>query len=284
MANVLITDRELANMRFSLTLTLPQRQALVRNAYVETEFKTRMKEMGRREKTIQVGLRTVDEINDYLDDLRYDVSDDDKELLAQIEAKMDEIAVIARAKADKITAKKIRACDPATPVLVYEFKISFRRELQIWRRIQVHDCTLDYLHKYIAAAFNLRDDVVYEFVIKKASYGTGSIQVLTEWDEVEEQDDDDEVELSQLLTNPAKPAKWVYKYDSDDSLAFQVLFEKTLSYDPKCVYPRCIVGSRAGSLNDVFFSGEIPKMVSAGRAQIEALDAVAATERMRTVL
>lgn len=127
----------------------------------------------------------------------------------------------------------------------YQFKISLDNvKPPIWRRIQIHDCTLNDLHYYIQDAMGWEDAHLHEFQIKGVRYI-----------DVERMDggfggeafDTFEALISDILPTrkSKKPFTFRYEYDFGDSWKHTIEFEGAISPDPNVTYPRCTAGQRA---------------------------------------
>ena len=127
---------------------------------------------------------------------------------------------------------------------IYQFKITLLgSKPPIWRRIQVHDCTLDKLHEYIQTAMGWTNSHLHQFDVKGKRYGDPSL--LGDGFEDVECVDSTKTLLSELLPEPDKRFAFKYEYDFGDDWQHEVLFEGSPSVDPKAKYPLCLEGKRA---------------------------------------
>ncbi len=140
-------------------------------------------------------------------------------------------------------AEQPRRRRPAKTDRLFQFKITLLDiKPAIWRRIQIHDCTLPDLHEYIQAAFGWWNYHLHLFEIGKTTYMEPDPDG-DDWGI--EFEDERGVLLSKLLPKSAKRTEWVYEYDFGDSWQHEVLFEGFSPADPKARYPVCLEGARA---------------------------------------
>lgn len=182
--------------------------------------------------------------------------------------------------------------------LIYQFKITLLdSKPQIWRRIQLKDCTLDKLHEFIQTAMGWTNSHLHQFTIDEALFGD---PMLMEEDDFEAMGFEDSTEtlLSELIPKGRKPFAFSYEYDFGDSWNHKIAFEGFPNPEKGVKYPVCLEGARACPPEDVGgVSGydEFLRAISdpmheeheaflkwAGRAfDPEIFSATAATKRMR---
>ena len=140
-------------------------------------------------------------------------------------------------------AKPKAAAAPAKPDTVFRLKIVLKWiKPDIWRRVEVPDCTLEDLHWVIQLCMPWTNSHLWEFTVGKERYGMDVDDAPFAMD-----DDDSEpahkVQLSKLAADGVK--KFTYMYDFGDSWDHIITLEKPVPRDPKAKYPRCVAGARA---------------------------------------
>ncbi|MFM9068877.1 MAG: plasmid pRiA4b ORF-3 family protein [Planctomycetota bacterium] len=126
---------------------------------------------------------------------------------------------------------------------MFQFKITLLEVWPaIWRRIQIPDCNLADLHRYIQAAFGWCDNHLHQFDIDGECYSQ-SAQNDDDFDM--DCNDEADVLLSNLVPKSGRPSRWIYEYDFGDGWRHEVLFEGFPPADPTEKYPLCVEGERA---------------------------------------
>ncbi len=164
----------------------------------------------------------------------------------------------------RVTDKPAKTTKPAKPAAkpkaapakaakgdtVFRLKITLDRfKPDIWRRIEVPDCSLEDLHAIIQVCMPWESCHMWEFSVGKQRFGP----------EMEDNgfgfgfDDDGsepahEVRLSDLAAAGVKKLR--YTYDFGDTWDHTVAFEKPVARDPEAKYPRCVAGERASPPED----------------------------------
>ena len=123
----------------------------------------------------------------------------------------------------------------------------------IWRRIQVHDCTLDKLHEHIQTSMGWTNSHLHQFKIRGKRYGDPE---LLEDDEIDDFGDGPCIDstrtlISQILTPGATRQPINYEYDFGDGWDHEILFEGCTEPEPRKKYPLCLEGERACPPEDV---------------------------------
>lgn len=138
----------------------------------------------------------------------------------------------------------------ADPTTLFQFKITLAKiEPPIWRRIQVHDCTLDKLHEHIQTAMGWTNSHLHQFKINDELYGD---PMLMEEDfEERGYQDSTTTTLSAILPKTGKRLAFVYEYDFGDGWDHDIVFEGRPKAEPGRKYPLCIEGERACPPEDV---------------------------------
>lgn len=137
---------------------------------------------------------------------------------------------------------------------VYQFKITLTNSRPtIWRRIQVHDCTLDKLHEHIQTSMGWTNSHLHEFEINGARYGDP--ELLNDGFEDFECEDSTVARISEIVPKDGSRYAFQYEYDFGDGWEHEVLFEGWLRADGDVKYPLCVEGERRCPPEDV---GGIP--------------------------
>lgn len=180
---------------------------------------------------------------------------------------------------------------------LYQFKITLLGITpEIWRRIQVKDCTLDKLHEHIQTAMGWTNSHLHHFYINEERYGDS--ELLDDGFEEFEGVDSTKTRVSKILPKKNNRFVFMYEYDFGDGWAHEVLFEGCPPVDSKAKYPLCLEGERACPPEDcggVWGYGDFIKAISdkshaehkdmlewvGGRFDPEEFDPVAATKEMK---
>ncbi|HET6573426.1 MAG TPA: plasmid pRiA4b ORF-3 family protein [Fimbriiglobus sp.] len=121
---------------------------------------------------------------------------------------------------------------------VYRLKVALEYlKPQIWRRIEVPDCTLEMLHVVIQRLMPWDSSHLWCFQVGRTRYQD------EEFLDFPEDRPASEATLGQLAAAGVK--KFRYTYDFGDSWDHQVTIEKTVPREAKIKYPRCTAGARA---------------------------------------
>jgi hypothetical protein len=107
----------------------------------------------------------------------------------------------------------------------------------VWRRVEVPDCTLWELHAVIQLCMPWTDSHMWSFEVGRDE------QYSLQADRELGFRPADRVKLSQLAARDVKKIR--YTYDFGDSWDHIIVFEKPVARDPKAKYPRCVAGARA---------------------------------------
>lgn len=121
---------------------------------------------------------------------------------------------------------------------VYRLKVALEYlKPQVWRRVEVPDCTLERLHEVIQRVMPWDSSHLWCFEVGRTRY------VDREFLDFPEDRPASGATLGQLAAAGVK--KFRYTYDFGDSWDHQVAIEKTVPREPKVKYPRCTAGARA---------------------------------------
>ena len=180
---------------------------------------------------------------------------------------------------------------------VYQFKIILMGiKPEVWRRIQIQDCTLDKLHEHIQTAMGWTNSHLHQFEIKGERYGDPAL--MDDGFDGFACIDSTKTYLSRVLPGTDKRFAFRYEYDFGDSWQHKILFEGTPPVDLKAKYPLCMEGERACPPEDcggVWGYGDFLKAIRnpkheehdsmlewvGGRFDSEYFDAKEATAAMR---
>ena len=128
---------------------------------------------------------------------------------------------------------------------VYQFRITLLDTSPlIWRRVQIEDCTLDTLHRYIQAVMEWTNSHLHHFWIGGKRYGRPSLNGCS----VPKSHviDSTQIRLSDILPANGKKTRFGYEYDFGDCWEHEIQFEGIIKPDPTTQYPVCVDGERAG--------------------------------------
>jgi hypothetical protein len=121
---------------------------------------------------------------------------------------------------------------------------------EIWRRIQVKDCTLHRVHEYIQRAMGWEDCHLYRFEVAGAEYMDPDCmkeEIVAE--------DARSMCLGDVVPENGRAMEFRYVYDFGDEWAHVVRFEGCLVATPRARYPVCLEGERACPPEDVGGAG-----------------------------
>ena len=133
---------------------------------------------------------------------------------------------------------------------LYQFRISLVGLLpEIWRRIQVKECTLDRLHEHVQLAFGWWNYHLHQFQIGDITYGAPWL--LSDPVEEVEFEDSTQTRLCDIMPKSGQRFRFQYKYDFGDCWEHEILFEGCLRAEKHQRYPKCLEGRRACPPEDV---------------------------------
>ena len=144
------------------------------------------------------------------------------------------------------SSKKSKSKSTAPSDKLFQFKITLLgSKPPIWRRIQVHDCTLDKLHEYIQTAMGWTNSHLHQFNIKGQYYGDP--ELLQEMECINSTG----TTISQILPKAGKRFAFKYEYDFGDGWEHEILFEGNPTAVKAKKYPLCLEGERACPPEDI---------------------------------
>jgi hypothetical protein len=133
---------------------------------------------------------------------------------------------------------------------LYQFRITLLDvNPPVWRRIQVHDGTLDTLHEHIQTSMGWTNSHLHHFRIGGKLYGDPMLMEET-FEELNYADSTTTL-LSDVLPKDGKPFRFEYEYDFGDGWQHEILFEGNPRAEPGRRYPLCLEGQRACPPDDV---------------------------------
>jgi hypothetical protein len=133
---------------------------------------------------------------------------------------------------------------------VYRLKVALLDSRPpVWRRVEVHDCTLDELHEYVQTAMGWTNSHLHHFRVGKTLYGDPELMA----DNFVElgYEDSTATKLSDIVPAGGKTFRFVYEYDFGDSWDHEVVVEKRVPAEAGVKYPVCVDGKRACPPEDV---------------------------------
>ena len=152
----------------------------------------------------------------------------------------DGITRLAKAK----TGKQPKGKSKAATGTLYQFKVTLlESNPPIWRRVQVHDCTLDTLHEHIQTAMGWTNSHLHQFEIDGER--CGDPELLDDGFEGFNCVDSTVTMLSDILPESGQRFAFKYEYDFGDGWEHEILFEGCPSAEKGKKYPLCIEGERA---------------------------------------
>jgi hypothetical protein len=128
---------------------------------------------------------------------------------------------------------------------IYQIKVTLQGiQPQIWRRIQIEDCSLDRLHEHIQTAMGWPNAHLHQFRIGDVRYGDPELLCKGQ--------NDESLPISSLITKLSAvvsqhgtPFALAYDYDFTDDWRHEVLVEDCLEAKARTLYPLCLDGERA---------------------------------------
>ena len=133
---------------------------------------------------------------------------------------------------------------------VYQLRIELEGiEPPIWRRIQLHDCTLHELHDVIQLVMPWWDYHLHSFTIDGRDYA--NLGLVDEDFGLPYAGDTRLIRLSDVVPEDGSPSEFHYLYDFGDSWKHVIRFERWREPDDSSRNPLCLAGSRACPPEDV---------------------------------
>lgn len=228
---------------YPLKLTWPQRDSLIHCTRIKNKIKERLQEAGEGTQIVGVTRKELDHLNDEIGQASLYAPSPHKKRLVAVLHKVAELFASDRVGLFGEETPKTRKTAPKKGDLFYQFKITLLDiKPAIWRRIQIPDCTLTDLHKYIQAAFGWWNYHLHQFDIDGGRYS----QPAPDGDDFGmDFKDETDMRLNKLIPKSGRPSRWIYEYDFGDGWRHEVLFEGFPPAEPKAKYPLCLEGERA---------------------------------------
>ncbi len=134
--------------------------------------------------------------------------------------------------------------------LLYQLKVTLiGSKPEIWRRIQVKDCTLDKLHEHIQTVMGWTNSHLHHFDVDGQLFGDPEL-IAENFHEMSYRDSTITL-LSEVVPEVGKRRHFQYDYDFGDSWEHEVLFEGCPLPEKGQKYPLCLEGERACPPEDV---------------------------------
>ena len=133
---------------------------------------------------------------------------------------------------------------------IYQFKVTLKDlQPEIWRRIQVPDCTLDKLHEHIQAAMGWTNSHLYRFQIRGQRCGNPELLdcAFGDFDLI----DSRETRITDIIPRNGRRFTFLYEYDFGDRWVHEVRYEGHVPREKDQQYPRCVEGERACPPEDI---------------------------------
>lgn len=133
---------------------------------------------------------------------------------------------------------------------IYQLRISIVDiSPEIWRRIQVRECTLERLHEHIQLAYGWWNYHLHQFMVGDRRYGDPWL--LDDGFGDFEIEDSTQTKLRDIVPEDGRRFRFNYQYDFGDGWVFEILFEGCLEAKKGERYPICLEGERACPPEDV---------------------------------
>ena len=133
---------------------------------------------------------------------------------------------------------------------LYQFRIALKQSKpEIWRRIQIKNCTLDKLHEHIQIAMGWTNSHLHDFQINGQCYGDP--ELLDDDFESDVFVDSTVLKIDKIVPKSGQRFRFDYRYDFGDCWQHEILFEGCLKAEKGRRYPICVEGERACPPEDV---------------------------------
>jgi hypothetical protein len=228
---------------YPLKLTQQQRQTLIQHTNLRGRLKKKIKEAGNGTQVVGVTGYELETLHDEVGEALAYARSRDRRRLQAVQDRVRKLFDEEEAQLFGSATPKVRKRRLVKSKLPYQFRITLLGvHPAIWRRIQVRDCTLAYLHRYIQASFGWWDYHLHQFEIEGVKYG----QPAPNGDDLDMVcEDESQVLVSELVPRSGERMRWTYEYDFGDDWRHEVLFEGCPPIESAATYPRCLEGDRA---------------------------------------
>ena len=223
--------------KLGVKLTELQRDAVIHATRLRRGLKRHLAEAGAGIQYIEFTRKEFDELQSEVGEAAYYASSPYKRRLQSIINKLSDAREADILERYGVQKGSSRASKPAKAA-IYQLKISLQGiKPQIWRRVQVKDCTLTRLHQIIQATMGWQDYHMWFFQVAGDRYTHPQMIGDMDWKNAQE------VTLSQVINSGHK--KFGYIYDMGDEWHHSITVEKTLGPESKTKYPRFVAGAQA---------------------------------------
>ncbi len=232
-----------ASHTYPLNLTPQQRESLLEHTNLTGKLKKKIDPAGEGTQVVPITWNELHKLNDETGQAAVHARSPHKKRLMAVMSRVVKFFEEEHAEVCDLAATTPAKRRPAKTDLLFQFKIALLgSEPPIWRRIQVHDCTLDKLHEHIQTAMGWTNSHLHQFDIKGVQYS----QPAPDGDDFDmDFEDETDVLLSKLLPKSSRKVRWIYEYDFGDGWRHEVSFEGFPPADPKAKTPICLEGERA---------------------------------------
>jgi hypothetical protein len=221
-ASEAIPATALAQENVLLELTLPQRKALV---YLLPELSGKVDVHSRRSLVVRLLRLHLQRVEDRVTEALPD-------LPRAYRKPMERLRELVKLDQWRATAQA-----------VYRLRVVLQHtEPPIWRDIQVHNCTLDQLHKVLQAAMGWEGTHPYLFKLADVQYTVLPQTVRRLPSQI---GDAEHTYLNQIIPLSNKPFSFKYLYDLNDEWGHGITVEGIVPQDARRRYPLCLDGERA---------------------------------------
>jgi len=234
----------MADEKFPLRLTEPQRTSMIHGTRIKGGIKDRMLLLDKGPQVFLFTRKELEHLREELPQAALFASEADRKRLIAVLRSVEKL--LTAMDQDLSTLVPRSTGQPTADLNVFQFKITLLdTEPEIWRRIQIPNVTLEALHVYIQVLFDWEDCHLHGFEIDGLRYGPSD-------GEEGLQDDLDEATFTirDLIPNPRARPVWHYVYDFGDDWRHEIAFEGHPPADPQATSPRCLEGERAGPFED----------------------------------
>lgn len=231
------------NKSFVVVLSEAQRRALTDTANLSGRLRKKIDECPGGKRSLTLTRRELNELHDGAGTAAVHAPAVHRQRLLALQSQLAKLFAKDLVKSiDREREKGRKAKHPLQTV--YQFRINLLdTKPQVWRRIQVPNCSLDGLHRCIQAAMGWNECHIYYFKLGRTRYGDPEM-----WDDPIIQSsviDSTSTDIETLCPTDGTAFRITYTYDMGDDWRHEVLFEGCLEPQAKQRYPRCLEGERA---------------------------------------
>jgi hypothetical protein len=229
-----------ADQTYPLKLTRHQRESLIHCTRLKRSLKNKLEGVAGGSQLVLLTRKELDLMDDEVGEaVVYAPSTHEKHLIAVL----DKIASFSEEDHQGHAPRPRKRAPDKYSDLLFQFRVTLLDvHPPVWRRFQVRDCTLAFLHNVIQVVMGWENYHLHQFVIAGERYGPPAPD---EFDFGPKTKDENRLLLSSLLPKTAKRIRWIYDYDFGDGWRHEVLFEGYPALDKEQKYPLCLEGERA---------------------------------------